>query len=77
MASQKVVLEAVKRRCDEVESRFDGYHKELLNAVADILLIERNNKTSPTNVGQKVQDKIDALGDQIWRASRNDPAQKG
>jgi hypothetical protein len=69
MASPKLVIEAIKQRCAAVDPRFDGYEKELLTTVSDILSREREHKVSPTTVQQKVQDHIEVLGDQIWRRS--------
>jgi len=69
MASPKLVVEAIKRRCADVEPRFEDYEKELLTTVVEILSREREHRVSPTNVQQKVQDHIEVLGDQIWRRS--------
>ena len=69
MASPKLVIEAIKQRCETVEPRFAGYEKELLTTVSEILSREREHRVSPTSVQQKVQDHIDVLGDQIWRRS--------
>lgn len=69
MASPKLVVEAIKRRCAEIEPRIDGYQKELLTTVVEILSREREHRVSPTNVQQKVQDHVEVLGDQIWRRS--------
>lgn len=69
MASPKLVIEAIKRRCADVEPRFADYEKTLLTTVSDILSREREHRVSPTNVQQKVQDHIEVLGDQIWQRS--------
>lgn len=69
MASPKLVIEAIKRRCVDVEPRFAGYEKELLTTVSEILTREREHHVAPTNVQQKVQDHVEVLGDQIWRRS--------
>ncbi len=69
MASSKLVIEAIKRRCKDVEPHFAGYDKELLTTVTEILSREREHRVSPTNVQQRVQDHIEVLGDQIWQRS--------
>lgn len=69
MASPKLVVDAIKRRCADLDPRFDGYQKELLTAVVEILSREREHRISPTNVQQKVQDQVEVLGDQVWRLS--------
>lgn len=69
MASPKLVVDAIKRRCADIEPRFDGYRNELLTAVVEILSREREHRVSPTNVQQKVQDHIEVLGDRIWQRS--------
>jgi hypothetical protein len=69
MASPKLVIEAIKRRCAAQPPRVAGYEKALLTTVSEILSKEREHRVSPTNVQQKVQDQIDVLGDQIWRRS--------
>jgi hypothetical protein len=69
VASPKLVIEAIKQRCENVDLRFHGYRREVLTTVSDILSLERNHRVSPTNIQKKVQDKIDVLGDQIWQRS--------
>lgn len=69
MASSKLVLEAIKRLCADVEPRCEGYEKELLTTIVEILSRERDHRVSPTNVQQKVQDHIEVLGDQVWQRS--------
>lgn len=67
MASPKLVVDAIKQRCADVEPRFDKYEKELLETVIDILAREREHRISPTNILQKIEDHVEVLGDQIWR----------
>jgi len=67
MASSRLVVDAIQRRCADIEPRFDSYRNELLTAVVEILSRERGHRVSPTNVQQKVQDHIEVLGDRIWR----------
>lgn len=69
MASPKLVVDAIRRRCADVDLRFGGYEKELLTTVVEILSREREHRVSPTNVQRKVQDHVEVLGDQIWRRS--------
>jgi hypothetical protein len=66
VASPKLVLDATKRQCDLVDDRFVGYRHELLVKVADVLGVER---ARPGNVVQKIEDQLNALGDQIWHQS--------
>ncbi|MCC6630151.1 MAG: hypothetical protein IT340_22450 [Chloroflexi bacterium] len=69
MASARLVVDAIKRRCGDVEPRFDDYQEELLTTVVEILSREREHRISPTNIQQKVQDHIEVLGDQLWGSS--------
>jgi len=69
MASSKLVVDAIKRRCAGVEPRFEGYEKDLLNTVVAILSRERDHRVAPTNIQQKVQDQVEVLGDLIWQSS--------
>lgn len=71
MASPKLVIDAIKRRCEDVEPRFEGYDGVLLNAVVEILSREREHRVAPTNVQKKVQDHLEVLGDQIWHSEGN------
>jgi hypothetical protein len=71
VASPKLVLDATKRQCELAEERFEGYRHELLVKVADVLGVE---KAKPGNVVQKIEDQLNALGDQIWhQSSSNEP----
>lgn len=69
MASARLVVDAMKQQCAEIEPRFDGYQNELLTTVVEILSREREHRVSPMNIQQKVQDHVEVLGDQVWHRS--------
>ena len=49
MASPKLVVDAIQRGCASVEPRFEGYVKELLTTVVEILSQVKFGKVAGTN----------------------------
>lgn len=60
---QKQLLDTVKVQCDQVEERFPGYRRALMEKLAEIVGLERLNSKTPTYIVQKIGDQCDALGD--------------
>ena len=47
---------------DDVESRYAGYHDDLFDYVAQIVMLEREHEKKATQIQKKVTDRVDALG---------------
>ncbi len=60
--TSKRVLAIILEECKEREKRFPGYHKELEETLAEILLRERDHRVQGTYIRQRVADKIGSLG---------------
>ena len=52
----------ILEQCQSVEERCEGYKKEILDVVSDILVYERQHRTLGTNIQQKISDKCNAAG---------------
>ena len=63
-APQRQVIKAIREKVGHVEERFEGYHKELLAALDEILRLEQQR---PHNVAQQIQRRITALGELLAR----------
>ena len=63
-APQRQVIDAIRERVGNVDERFEGYRKELLAALDEILRLEQER---PHNVAQQVQRRITALGERLAR----------
>lgn len=56
------VLSIILEECKKVPERYEGYHDDLLECLADIVSYERQHMVSGTNIQQKVNDKCNATG---------------
>lgn len=54
----KIILE----ECGKVEERCEGYKKELVNLVTDIIEEEKIHKVQHTHIQQKINDKLEVSG---------------
>ncbi len=45
-----------------VPERYDGYKKDMTHLIFDVLLSERENLISKTNIVQQIGSKINAIG---------------
>ena len=77
MASPKLVLETVRQQCLARPERRPGYRHELLETVAGILSLERDHRISPTNIVQKMQDQVEALGYRLVQSDPGDSTSRG
>jgi hypothetical protein len=63
---QRLVIERIRARCEELDERYVGYRKDLVGYLAEILSIER---ASPHNVVQQVEAQLQAFGELFHRRS--------
>ena len=66
-AEQRQLLEILKRQCGNAPVRYRNYHKDLLETLAQVLLVERANRTAPGNVVQQIEGKCEALAELVLR----------
>jgi hypothetical protein len=59
---QQKLITVIKAAVDGVENRYAGYHGDLFDYVAQIVLLEREHEKKATQIQKKVSDKVDALG---------------
>ncbi|MEZ5310395.1 MAG: hypothetical protein R2735_07355 [Microthrixaceae bacterium] len=59
---QRKLIEVIKSAVEKVEGRYDRYHDDLFDYVAQIVMLERQHEKRATQIQKKVSDKVDALG---------------
>lgn len=59
---QRKLIEVIKSSVGGVEGRYDRYHDDLFDFVAQIVMLEREHEKRATQIQKKVTDKVDALG---------------
>ena len=60
--SQQQLLETIKTQLSQVPARSSTYRNDLLNTLAEIVMLERVNRLRRTNIQQEVKAKCEALG---------------
>lgn len=63
---QRLVIERIRARCEELDERYAGYRKDLVGYLAEILSIER---AAPHNVVQQVEVQLQSFGELFHRRS--------
>lgn len=59
---QRKLITVLKAAVDNVEERYSGYHADLFDYVAQIVMLEREHERKATQIQKKIGDKVDALG---------------
>ena len=58
--NQQRIISIIMEQSRGIEARCDGYRKEIIDVIADILGYERDNLVSATNIQKKINEKCDA-----------------
>lgn len=58
--NNKKIISIILDQASEIDERCDGYKKELINAISDILLYEREHRISATSIQKKINEKCNA-----------------
>lgn len=64
---QRKLIDVLKSVVDSIESRYDRYHRDLFDHVAQIVMLEREHERRATQIQKKVTDKVEALGTLIGK----------
>lgn len=69
---QRLVIERIRTRCEELDERYPSYRKDLVGYLAEVLSIER---ASPYNIVQQVETQLEAFAELFHRNStgRSEP----
>lgn len=60
--NHKMIASIIIEQVKELDERCSGYKENILDAVTDILLLERQDRISHSNIQQKINDKCNAAG---------------
>ena len=61
------LLQILKQQCESAPVRYKSYHQDLLDTLAQVLSIERANRTAPGNVVQQIEAKCEALAELVLK----------
>ena len=64
------IISIILEQCTEVEERCDGYKKEIVGVISDILEYERSHRVSATNIQKQINNKCNAAAQ--FLANRRD-----
>ena len=60
--NDKKIISVLKEGIENIPNRYKGYNKEILELVAEVLMLERNHQISKIDIVKKIKDKINASG---------------
>jgi hypothetical protein len=60
--NERKIISIILDECQRIEERCDGYRKELVEVVTDIIIAEQQHHVQGTNIQQKINDKCNATG---------------
>ena len=60
--NENKIISIILEQCEEIDERCDGYKKELIDVIADILVYERGHRVSATTIQKKINDSCNATG---------------
>lgn len=60
--NQRMILNILLDQVKEVDERYSGYREAILETLTDILMLERQDKVSHSNIQIKINDKCNAAG---------------
>ena len=66
--NEQKVIGILLEEVDEAPERCEGYHDELKDTIAEIVMLERSNRQQRTNIQQKIDDKCNVTG--VWLAGK-------
>jgi hypothetical protein len=64
---QGQLLQVLKQQCASAPDRYKNYQEDLLETLAQVLSVERANRTAPGNVVQQIEAKCEALAELVLR----------
>lgn len=64
---QRKLISVLRAAVNDIEERYVGYRVDLLDSVAQVVMLEREHEQKATQIQKKVGDRIDALGTLIGR----------
>jgi hypothetical protein len=70
---QQLVIERIRARCEELEERYDGYRRDLVTYLAEVLSYER---AGTPQIAKQVERQLDAFGD-LFDRETSSPAPAG
>lgn len=70
--TQRRLVEVIREQCASVGERVPGYRSELESAIADVMVAEREHAARATAIQQQVTERLQSLGDVLWRKDEAD-----
>ena len=60
-ADGELIVEALRKEIDDLPERCPGYHRAVLDALIDIVSLEREHRAARIPIVQKMKEKTEAL----------------
>ena len=67
-APQKKALDVIKTRVMNIDERYDGYRRDLIATLHDIMALESDR---PHNIAQQISRRVSALGESLIQKEGN------
>lgn len=61
--NEKKIAQILRGECQSIEERCNGYKKELIRVIIDILVAEDQHRVQATNIQQQINHRCQAAGD--------------
>jgi hypothetical protein len=71
---QQLVIDRIRSQCEELEDRYDGYRRDLVTYLAEVLSYERAGNQQ---IAKQVEKQLDAFGDLFHRQTAGSAASSG
>lgn len=65
--NERKIITIILDECESIEERCNGYREELVETIAEIIVLERQHRVQGTNIWQKINDKCNAAGNFLAR----------
>ena len=76
-ANDRKIVEIIFDEIDAIEERCPGYREELKETASDVITAERQNRVSRINIKQRVEDRINAVGQFLARERAREHSSRG
>ena len=63
--NDRKIISIILEQCEGIDERCDGYRKDVVELIADILECEREHRISATNIQKQINDKFNAAAQHL------------
>lgn len=70
--NDRKIVKILMEQCQTLDERFPGYRKDMKDLLVEVLNLERTHAISRMNITQKIGDRVNTLGMDLYKAERGD-----